>query len=366
MSTLTKHIGDTLQATWSGASPRTSDLLTLRDAGGSIAFGPNEGILNGAAIATWSLTGGTLAPGQTYSSQRVITSADGQVQQAMGPDVAIAASLSPSQPAQNSQSPLLLGSILTHLVGLDGWLAAAATSRAAFGDTAILALVQPAIKEFERETQFRVSRVQVVTRPDDTFPSTPDLPLLIESPHAFDRQSADAYFQTTLKWMPVETVQRVRVFLGQEAIFEYPPDWFGVDGRSGRFFLLPFYGGVHSLPVTAANGYAAFMGVQGSSSIVPLALAFDYIAGLPNTGSEAWWVSPEWADLTQCLEKCVALAVLKKIAHLADAGLISANTQGDTRQYSRFADRKAELMADITAFKETLEGTETGMSMAGV
>lgn len=77
MPTVIKHLGDTLTATWNGLSPRTSDRLTLYDGVGVVAFGPSEGITGGAANAVWTLTGGTLAAGQTYTSLRVVTTADG-------------------------------------------------------------------------------------------------------------------------------------------------------------------------------------------------------------------------------------------------------------------------------------------------
>lgn len=125
MPTLTKHIGDTLQAGWSGISPRTSDLLTLRDAQGVIAFGPSEGIAGGAGVAVWTLTGGILAAGQTYASQRVITTADGQVQQAAGPDVAIVASAAGQSAAERKPIVTLLG-VLTGTDGLP-WAGAEVT-----------------------------------------------------------------------------------------------------------------------------------------------------------------------------------------------------------------------------------------------
>ena len=278
-----------------------------------------------------------------------------------------------------ASKPISYQGIISHLVGLDHWLENAGRSRSAYTQASIEKMVPAAIRRFEAATHFRIGQAQVITSSDGSYtadgktssdPAYPGTPVIKEGGYTFYREDARNFFRVVLKTKPVQVVQRLRIVYQGAQIFSVPRSWYSVDGNSGQFEIVPYYGAAFGLGVSQA--FSVMQANLGCATYLPNALQFDYIAGLPagvlNTASGlvegGWWDDPEWAHLRDGLEKYLALEVLKDISQLADAGLTNVSTQGDSRNYSRFMDRKKELSDDFEMFKRDFVDTQTPIVMS--
>lgn len=271
-------------------------------------------------------------------------------------------------------SPITVTDIKARLVGLESWLRVAAQSSSRYDDSSIEALIGPTVRRFERETQFRINPIQIVTRGDrdgtyaadgEQYDATGTYEVVEADPYSYYHEDSLEYFKFTLRERPVRSVQRCRITLGPGTTYwQLPSDWFRFESKTGRFWLLPytataaFYGG--------AVGFAIMQTGLSNRSSIPMIVHFDYIAGLPDN----WGTLNEWSDLLRCLQECCALQVLNDIAELYDAGLLSAGIQGEgfgqSSEYSRFVQRKQELMQSVGRFQATLRDQETPISMVVV
>lgn len=290
--------------------------------------------------------------------------------------------------SQTSDNPISIQGVLRHLVGLDYWLNAAATSRARYDDAAILATVPAVLRRFERDTLVSLTPRQVITFNDGTYANvalafgaggtaTNGLRIKWEDAYPYYPKDAEEYLAVPLKTRPVWNVQRCRIMLGSRDILDLPPQWFVVDAHSGRFQIIPVSGTMYGSSLTA--GYALLQMGFGSSQYVPHSLHFDYVAGLNGILTDpvtqavtygGWWADPDYSDLLRVVEEYVALQVLNDIAHVADAGLsgksVSGGGSGESYSYTRFMDRKAELQKDIDAFTSTFGDQESPIQVAGL
>lgn len=182
------------------------------------------------------------------------------------------------------------------------------------------------------------------------------IPIVPEVGYPYYQATADEYFVTTFRERPVQSVQRFRImYNGQQLIFTIPASWFSLDGRSGRFWLLPFY------------GQAAIVGMQTGLALytifeqgyVPNILFFDYQAGLP----DGWQYGHEWADIHLVLSEYCALQVLNDISQTIGAGQASKSVSGvgisQSTAFDRFLSRKKELSDSVEVFKSLWVGQET-------
>lgn len=190
------------------------------------------------------------------------------------------------------------------------------------------------------------------------------LPVVAESGYAyFPSPDGDEFFVTTFRRRPVLTVQRVRMmFNGRILIYTIPPEWFSVDPRSGRFWIMPYYA------AQAISGAAA--GAAGFSIVfsdhLPNFLFFDYQAGLP----DGWQYEHEWRHLRLILAKYCALQILMDIDQSIGAGQASKSTSGaginQTISLDRFREKKQEYQDEVDAFAKDFAAQETPFMLSSV
>lgn len=189
------------------------------------------------------------------------------------------------------------------------------------------------------------------------------LPIVLESGYPFYAANADEFFVTTFRERPVQSVQRFRLmYNGQQLIYTIPESWFSLDGRSGRFWLLPFYG--QAAVVGMQTGLAALS--TFNYDYIPNLLFYDYQAGLP----DGWQYSHEWSDIHLVLSEFCALQVLGDIANCISAGQTSKQLSGvginQSTSFDRFKDRKKELQDSTDAFKSLWKDSETAVMMGAI
>jgi len=263
-------------------------------------------------------------------------------------------------------TPVTVKDVYNRLVGLDRWLDAAANSKAKYDEDTILETIASSIRKFCREVQMRIDAVQVVSVPDGTYDVGAVYPIYNEPAFPYQDSLGQEFMVTTLTQRPIITVQRVRVMLGpKDIVFSIPPDWFRWNAITGRFWMVPVRGTV-SLSGGAAS-FAYILQQLANTSSLPTAVAFDYQAGFPTDWQADSTQSAEWSDLKRSLSEIAALQVLNDISHTFDAGINqkSMGADGATQQtaYSRFQDRKQELMESVASFRSTLMDQETPILM---
>lgn len=258
------------------------------------------------------------------------------------------------------------------LVGLDAWLAAAEQQVVPYDTARIKKNIPAMIRRFERETTVQIRGCQVITRDDGTYTATVNsklvgtngLPIKKEEAYTYYPDQAYSYFITNLKTRPVQSVQRVRIMFGNTLVLALPDAWYEVDKQSGSFQILPVNGSL--LFAEYSSSFALLQAGFGNKNFIPHVVHFDYVAGL-ETG---WQDDDDYADLLRILESFCALSVLEDIAHLADAGLsgksISGGGSGESYQYTRFMDRKAELQKSVDDFVALWKQQESPVMMAGL
>jgi hypothetical protein len=190
------------------------------------------------------------------------------------------------------------------------------------------------------------------------------LPVVMESGYPyFPDPDASEYFVTTFRKRPIITVQRMRfMFNGKILIYTVPPEWHSVNERSGRFWLLPYYG---SLAISSAAAAAALYSVMLADHL-PNFLFFDYQAGLP----EGWQYEHEWRHLRLMLAKFCALQILKDIDQSISAGVQSKSASGaginQTLSFDRFVAKKQELQDEINAFSADFKAQQTPFMLSSI
>lgn len=318
-------------------------------------------------------------------------------------------------------APLRLADIKDRLVGLDGWLAAAARASASYTDQKIERLIPKWIRRFERECQFRVYPVQVCNSPDGTYNQGTTGAGTV-SCQGDQVTGVGTAFDTL--FTPGQTIQAggvgVPILSIENAtsltLVEEGPSW---SGQTYQKFALPvisqigypFYPGmgdeffvttlrerpvreiqrmrlmfngqalIYQVPanwicldgkvgrvwmlpyygqVTIAGGAAALALYAATfASMLPNFLQYDYVAGLP----DGWEYTAEWSDLKIVLSEYCALQVLNDVSQAVNAGMqgksLSVDGMSQTMNYDRFEGRKKELSESVAAFKETLVAQET-------
>ena len=261
--------------------------------------------------------------------------------------------------------------ILPLLAGLDPWLQQAAESGAEYNSQKINSLVPQWTRRFEREVQFRINPVQVVSNPQQndgyyapinsqtgvSMDNTNTYEVVVESGYPYFAHEAWEYLKVQLNERPVQQIQRVRLMLGNSVAYSFPSEWIFVDQRSGLFSLIPAVGAASV--VNAAIAFATLQISFGQRDYLPMAICFDYIAGLP-TG---WQFTSEYSDYRRILCEYCALKILEDIQYVYDPGVaskgISTGGASQNVQYDRFMNRKAELTKSVNDFKAELQGQET-------
>ena len=189
------------------------------------------------------------------------------------------------------------------------------------------------------------------------------MPVIQETGYPYYQPLVDEYFLTTFNERPVQAVQRFRLmYNGQYIIYNIPSNWFSLNTKAGRFWLMPNFG---EAVITGAMATLALIGAMVTDHM-PNFLFFDYQAGLP----AQWQYNREYSDVKQILSEYCALQVLNDISHAIDAGRMSKSVAGSgisqQTQYSRFMDRKKELQDSVDAFKGTLVMQETPFMLGAV
>ena len=347
----------------------TACLLTITTLLGAIVFGPAAGVplpdAGGYRQMGWAGTAALPAGSYVYTFAPTV---NGVLQSAETGSL----TLTPLTVVVNPFPAISLAGIKGKLVGLDSWLAAAARQSVPYDDQRIVSNIPAMLRKFERETTVQIRAVQVITRDDGTYTTTSGgvttaangLPIKKEDAYTYYPDDASSYFITNLKTRPVQSVQRVRILFGGTQILGIPPEWYEVDINSGAFQILPVAGSL--LFAQYSSSFALLQAGFSNRRFIPHVVHFDYVAGLP----VGWETDYEYADLLRVLEEYCALAVLNDIAHLADAGLsgksISGGGAGESYNYTRFMDRKAELAKSVQDFADTWKTQESPYMLGGL
>lgn len=267
--------------------------------------------------------------------------------------------------------PITVSDVKDQLVGLDAWLAAAAISDSLYDDTKIASRIPAMIRKFEKETQFRINAVQIVSTDNDgvyapanavsgiSMDNTGNLRVILEAAYPYYPSEAREYFHVTLRERPVQVVQRMRVNLSNTyTVYTMPVEWYRLEPRSGKFHIQPTTGSL--LAGGNLTAVALLQQLFGQVPALPQSLAYDYIAGLP-TG---WQQSEEYSEIFLVLCEYCALQVLKEISNTFGAGIASKNVSDGTGlsqgiSYDRFQQRKAELQANVLAFQQLIKEQDT-------
>lgn len=261
--------------------------------------------------------------------------------------------------------PFGVKEVRQRLVGFERMLQAAEQNGAGYDDDAILELIPQQIRLFEDEVQVRIVPVQVVADPDGTY-AVAGAPLDVtntyevveDQPYPYYQDQSYAFLRVQLRQYPVRIVQRLRMILDpQNVVATIPPEWFRVEPKTGIFHIMPVTGAISIVGI--ATAYSIIQAQFGASTFVPQMLAFDYIAGLPNS----WYTLREYSDLKRALAEYCAKAVLDDICETWDAGLMSKSVSGDgatlSKQYERAVRRRQELMANVMKFEEKFKARNT-------
>jgi hypothetical protein len=273
---------------------------------------------------------------------------------------------SPAEAVPSAHHPIAVDGVKARLVGLEGWLRAAAACERRYDDTRIADTAADKLVDLQGRLRFQIVPLQVCMAPDGTYdnPADPEAEVDVRQPLAFQRDDAASYFRVTLPHRPVRRVQRLRLMLGTQVVYNVPTDWYSLDPDSGEFHLLPIQGTLQSV---AGSWYAAaaISGFAAGRSL-PAVCAFDYEAGLP----DGWTRHARWRSLRRAAEEHAARGVLEDIAHLYDAGLmrrqISTYGLSQNFDYTRFSDRKQELAASVDAFVDEFKPRNTPFAFEAI
>ena len=311
--------------------------------------------------------------------------------------------------------------IVAHLAGLDAWLQAAARSDAKFDRQHIERHIPGWLRRFERETTFRLGRVQVVAAPDGTYDSptagtgtltssgtivtgagtsflsqiAPDMELAVGSLKMPVKSVESDMHLTLYDIPPVPWVSVTFNFYPMPVVVSSGYPYYRSDAReylettlrerpvidvqrvrmllNGQQEVIRFPREWYSFErngrfwILPVNATAAITGLAAAMAIYSLTYAnempnfvhFDYIAGLPF----GWQYSSEWADVRHAVECWCALQVLSHIDQSFGAGLsgksVSSAIGSQNFQYTRFQDKKQEFQQEVQSFKDTLTAQET-------
>ena len=285
-------------------------------------------------------------------------------------------------------SPITKEGVLKKLVGLDGWLQAARESISNYDDAAFAEVIGDSIRLFETESHYRINQTLISSLPDGAWAPVPaagqyapsdfgvipgtrggvggivklpqsgiDIPYQIEEPYAYFQDDAEKFAVLALNQTPILTVLRARIAWDAGAtVFPYPQQW--VKHNKTEMWLLPITG--TAIFTAAALSWSMLQLSFGAKDYVPGIIAVDYVAGL-ETG---WENDPQYRALRRTLEEACAYKVLCDISEAFDAGEpgMSLNSFGNTeqRQWTRFRDRKQELLESVQAFGAKLDMSENG------
>jgi hypothetical protein len=184
-----------------------------------------------------------------------------------------------------------------------------------------------------------------------------------ETAYFFNPADTRTYFRTRLKERPITTVQRFRLMInGQQLLYTIPAQWVAFDTKAAEFWVIP----LNAAQVSISAGAALALYAVSLDDLIPNFLFVDYVAGLP----DGWQDSSEWADIHVGLAQYCALETLKRIAEAISPGVdntsISGLAGGQTLNYSRFANRKKELEADVQAFVTNKRDQEGAFLLASI
>jgi hypothetical protein len=259
------------------------------------------------------------------------------------------------------------------LIGLRPWLAGAAQEGYTI-EHIENKVIPAAIREFERYCNIRINLCQIVTRPDGTYTGTVQLPANPASPSMLTTytvpcvlrdgmmlrtQDLNEFFATRLYEHPVQMVQRIRIMLNDQNVYQMPTQWINIEQRTGKLHLLPIYGPL--LATNVLNLFQLNVSMQ-DKDYAPNTLCIDYVAGL----IPGWQDDYEYADLRRALEQFAAMMVLDDVRELADAGLSAVGNDGESRQYTRFEDMRKSLQVKVDTFKELWNAQESPMLIGWV
>ena len=254
------------------------------------------------------------------------------------------------------------------LVGLDGWLNAAAASPAQYNVAAMEAQFPYVVRALERDLQFRINQIQVVGNSDGTYapanavtgqPAPDGLhEVKVENGYTYYQDDASVFYHIRLYERPVQQVQRMR-FMWNPGTLIYAPDpsWYQVEFKTGDFYLIPYTGA--GFTGGAAIAFSQLSLIFGLCPQIPNIQFVDYIAGLP----DGWQNALEWGDLWMIITMRCAIKVLEDISELFDSGRISktVNYMGfsETLNYERFMRRIQQLTIDCDKKERVFQAQNT-------
>ena len=255
------------------------------------------------------------------------------------------------------------------LVGLGGLLKKASLLDPAYTDTNIQERIDSATRRFERETNFRINKVQKYTYADGVYVTTgstqtsiidANIPVIEETPYDYILDDVKEFFRLRLNDHPVITIHRLFLAWNRQfKFFTFPDEWIQVNKTNGLLTIMPFRGAGATVAMSAVM--ATFIQGFASSANVPSVINVDYTVGLPTT----WADMSEWRDLRKCIEEYSAYFVLSDIQELLPQGLRELGQSADgisqSFNYSFFEQRMETLMGSVQTYQETLKARTEGI-----
>lgn len=277
-------------------------------------------------------------------------------------------------------NPALIGTNLVsfndikpNLVGLDGWLRAAAASDAQYDLAAMKARFPLCVRSLERDLQFRINQIQIVGNSDGTYAPAnvvtgqiaPDglHEVKVETGYTYFQDDAGNFYHIRLFERPVQNVQRFRFMWNKQTLIYQPdPSWFNFEFKTGDLYLIPYTG--TGFTGGAAVAFSQLSLIFGASPQIPAIQFIDYIAGLP----DSWQDTLEWSDLWMIVTMRCSIKVLEDISELFDSGRIRKQVEymgfRENLDYDRFMRRKEELTKDCMRKERVFQDQNT--PVAGV
>jgi len=194
---------------------------------------------------------------------------------------------------------------------------------------------------FQRTTRIRLepTRIKTYPREDEEYD-------LADDAYTLTNATSSRPIRVQLRWRPVIDVQRVTLeFRRGDEIIEFTASWLRTNYRLGIITVIP-YGA--AAPAVSAAGATMWLPVLGRSmwpqDSIPQLIAVDYVAGLQNAA-----ISPEYADLRDCLGRDAAWRLIQDIPRLLPD---SVSIDGFTQSFARVHEMVDDLQQSVKRFVE--------------
>jgi len=245
-------------------------------------------------------------------------------------------------------------------------------------NAAIDAAVLFADATVELELNTKLGTKKIMSWPEDDKVEGVDYDIL-EEPYDFHRTDYIQWGYLKLRVHPVQSVQRLRLKLGEETtLITYPIQWIRIDKKSGNLSIVPTPGaGWGGMLLQSGQFFIPYLSMGWISDNIPQIIAIDYTAGLGGVsdyGSETF--KPEYMNLAEQRARLAAKKILLDLSDSVEHGVSSQSISEDgitqSISYARngamtlFGAKIQKIEQDWEEFKVYWHGRNTGIQFTVV